>query len=326
MTLNNQTPGTSQWHGLTTWFVGLLVMCGLILLVSHFSELGHFARLVRQAEPIWLILALALQVTTYVSQAGVWYLALRKEGQRRSFASLVPIGIAKLFSDQAMPSGGMSGMTFFIAALNRRGIPAQLCMAILLLSVVGYYGAYMLAALVTVLLLYFYHALHAWIIAVVTLFSLVAAGIPAGALWLRSVAKGQVPAPLMRVPGLSNLINAIANAPAELLRNPVLVAATVLLHASIFLLDAATLWVMLRVVGVEASFWAVFPSFVLASMVATVGPIPLGLGTFEATCVGILGVMGVPIEAALSSTLLLRGFTLWLPMFPGMWLAKRALR
>jgi uncharacterized membrane protein YbhN (UPF0104 family) len=74
------------------------------------------------------------------------------------------------------------------------------------------------------------------------------------------------------------------------------------------------------------SFWAVFPSFVLASMVATVGPIPLGLGTFEVSCVSMLGVMGVPIEAALTSTLLLRGLTLWLPMLPGMWLARWALR
>jgi hypothetical protein len=40
----------------------------------------------------------------------------------------------------------------------------------------------------------------------------------------------------------------------------------------------------------------------------------------------MLGVLGVPVEAALAATLLLRGFTLWLPMFPDMWLARRALR
>lgn len=35
--------------------------------------------------------------------------------------------------------------------------------------------------------------------------------------------------------------------------------------------------------------------------------------------------MGVPIEAALTVTLLLRGFTLWLPMAPGLWFARREL-
>jgi len=75
----------------------------------------------------------------------------------------------------------------------------------------------------------------------------------------------------------------------------------------------------------NTSFWTAFPSFILASIVASLGPIPLGLGTFEATCVSMLGVLGVPLEAALTATLLLRGFALWLPMVPGLWLAKRGL-
>ena len=61
-------------------------------------------------------------------------------------------------------------------------------------------------------------------------------------------------------------------------------------------------------------------------MVATLSPIPLGLGTFETSCVGMLHLLGVPLEAALAATLLLRGFTVWLPMPPGLWLARRALR
>ena len=58
-------------------------------------------------------------------------------------------------------------------------------------------------------------------------------------------------------------------------------------------------------------------------MAATLGPIPLGLGTFEAACVGMLSLLGVAIETALAATLLLRGLTFWLPMVPGLWLAKR---
>src|ERR1700751_1785135 len=47
----------------------------------------------------------------------------------------------------------------------------------------------------------------------------------------------------------------------------------------------------------------------MASMAATLGPIPLGLGTFEATCAGMLSLLGVVIETALTATLLLRGLT-----------------
>ena len=199
-------------------------------------------------------------------------------------------------------------------------------MATLLLSLVAFYGAYLIAASATILLLYFHHALNTWIVLVVMVFSLVAVGIPAGALWLRSLGKRELPHILLRIPGLSNLMHAIANAPRELLHSPTIVAATTMFHGMVFVLDATTLWVMLQLVGIDVSFWVVFPSFVLASMVATIGPIPLGLGTFEVTCVSMLNAMGVPIEAALTATLLLRGFTLWLPMLPGMWLARRALR
>jgi uncharacterized membrane protein YbhN (UPF0104 family) len=50
--------------------------------------------------------------------------------------------------------------------------------------------------------------------------------------------------------------------------------------------------------------------------------VPLGLGIFEASLVAMLRVVGVSIEAALTATLLLRGFTLWLP---GLWCARHEL-
>lgn len=316
----------SVWLRFRFWLIGLLMLSGLVLIVSHFGELEHFANLVRKADPKWLLLALVLQISTYVCVSAVWYLPLRHAGQRQAILSLMPLGVAKLFADQSMPSGGMSGTAFFIAALSRRGIPNQLCMATLLLSMVAFYAAYLLAATGAVLSLYFHHALDVWIVLVALVFSIVAVGIPAGALWLRNIEHNRLWSILTRVPGLSNLMQSIANAPGALLRSPALILSTAFFHGMVFVLDAATLWVMMQVVGAPISYWAAFPSFIFASMVATLGPIPLGLGTFEVTCVTMLGVMGVPIETALSATLLLRGFTVWLPMLPGMWLARWSLR
>lgn len=309
-----------------SWFLGLLLISGLIVFVSRFAELERFAELLRSAEPTWLLLALVLQGATYVSVACLWYLALRLGGSPLPLASLIPLSIAKLFSDQAIPSAGMSGTAFFIAALGRRGVAAPLCMAALLLSVIAYYGAYLAAALGSILLLWLQHAIRPWVIAIVVVFCLIAIGIPLGALWLRRVAGGELPRPLSRIPGLSVFVSTVATAPDALLRNRALVLVGCLLHATVFALDAATLWVVLQVVGVSTSFWVVFPSFIVASMVATIGPVPLGFGTFELTSVSMLSLLHVPVEAALTATLLLRGFTLWLPMLPGMWMARRALR
>ncbi|MEP9411000.1 MAG: flippase-like domain-containing protein [Candidatus Brocadia sp.] len=310
---------------LRVWFLSLIFLAGLVVFVTHFSELEHFAQLLRQAKPLWLIAALLLQSATYFSAAAVWHQTLRYAGVRYSILSLVPLGVAKLFSDQALPSGGMSGTVFLVASLNRRGISTPLCMAILLVSLVAYYLAYLFAALTSIVLLWFYHDLHGWIVAVTAVFCIVAVAIPAGALWLRRGKKRSLPGVLLRIPGITALLNALGDAPGYLLQNPELFIKTTLLQGTIFLLDAYTLNVMLYAIGQDASFLVVFPSFVVASMVATLGPVPLGLGTFEATCVAMLSMLGITLEAAFTATLLLRGFTLWLPMFPGLWLAKREL-
>ena len=49
------------------------------------------------------------------------------------------------------------------------------------------------------------------------------------------------------------------------------------------------------------------------------GPIyePLILGTFAAACIGMLILLGVAIETALATTLLLRGLASWVPVVPG---------
>ena len=319
-------PAKAKGYRFRSWFIGILLLSGVIAAVTHLGEIEHFAKLARQAQPKWLIVALLLQLGTYVCTAAVWQQALQYGGGRYRLISFLSLAFAKLFSDQAMPSGGASGISFFVAALKRRGVPADLCMAIMLVSLVAYYVAYLIVALASVGLLWLYHDIHVSIIVLVVGFCLVAVAIPTGVLLLQHWSKRSLPSLLTRMSGLRDLLQAFTHAPKHLLRNRTLVAKTVLLYLAIFLLDAATLWVMLLAVGYNVSFFVALPSFVVSSIVATLSPIPLGLGIFEASSVGMLKALGIPVEPALTATLLLRGFTLWLPMLPGLWLARRELR
>jgi glycosyltransferase 2 family protein len=126
-----------------------------------------------------------------------------------------------------------------------------------------------------------------------------------------------------RLPGAALLLKAIAEAPTGLLHDPVLLAETVTIEFSVCALDAITLWLAFRALGDSPAIWIAYVSFIMVSMAATLGPIPLGLGTFEAACIGMLSLLGVAIETALAVTLLQRGRTFWLPMLPGLWLARR---
>jgi len=330
---NNKIPSASSLLGAKTkghkfgsWFMGILLLAGVIAAVTHVGEIEHFAKLAREAEPKWLLMALLLQFGTYVCTAAIWKQGLHYVNIRHGFFSFVPLALAKLFADQALPSGGASGISFFISALKRRGVPTDLCMAIMLVSLVAYYLAYLIVALASLALLWFYHAIHIWIVLLVGLFCLVAVAIPAGALFLQNLSKKKLPKLFTRLPNVRDLLQGFSQAPKDLLRNRFLVVTSVLLYIAVFLLDAATLWVMLHAIGQNVSFLATFPSFVVSSIVSTLSPIPLGLGVFEASSVGMLKALGIPLEAGLTATLLLRGFTLWLPMLPGLWLARRELR
>lgn len=306
------------------WMIGLLLLAGLIVFVTHRVQIEQFAEVARRARPLWLLLGFLLQIGTYFSVAAAWQLALRHAGARSSFLALVRLAVGKLFSDQAMPSGGMSGTAFLVAALHQCGIPHPICMATLLASIVTSYAASLVAAIVSVVLLGLYHELRTWILIIVGLFCLAATAIPAGAIWLQHWGR-HPPNFFRRIPMLTDFQRVLAAAPADLLHSRFLMTGMTLFQAAVILLDAATLWIVLLAVGQQVSFWVALPSFVLASMAAMIGPIPLGLGTFETTCVAVLRMLGVPISAALAATLLLRGLSVWLPMLPGMWLAKREL-
>lgn len=314
------------WRRIGFWLSGLLGLGAVVLVVSRFGELEHLVEIERNAKPVWLIAAFALQVLTYAAAAAVWYFALRSAGAHRPLTALLPLGIAKLFADQAIPSGGLSGTLLVMGALTRRGIPRPLCMAVLLVGLVSYYSAYLVAVVIALAVLDLFHAVSPAVTGIAALFIVVAVAFPALTLWLKHTHGGRFQYLLTRIPGVRDLVSAVSDAPTHLMQNPRLMLGTTVLQFSIFALDAATLYAMLRAVGVTANLTGVFASFMAASVTATMGPMPLGLGVFEGALIAVLHLTGIQLEAAFAATFLMRGITFWLPMLPGLWFARRELR
>ncbi len=313
----------SRWQRLSPWAVGLMALIALILVVLHIGTIAQFMRLARAARPEWFFLACVAQAATYACTALVWRQALRRAGHPRSLSTLIRLGIAKLFTDQVVPSGGISGAILVARGLVRRRVPANVAMATLLVGLVGYFGAYLASVLTSLVIMWLRHRANAALVVVVAIFTAIVIAIPSGVLWMKQWGQRLPAIWVRRLPGAAVLLTAIAEAPTDLLRDPVLLAETLILEFAVFALDAVTLWLSFLALGDTPAIWVAFVSFMMASMAATLGPIPLGLGTFEAACVGMLSLLGVAIETALAATLLLRGLTFWLPMMPGLWLARR---
>jgi len=308
------------------WLSAVVLLVAVVLVVSHLGEERRLAELIAGARPGWLLVAAALQAGTYLCAAGVWMRALKRSPQRPRFASLVPLGLAKLFTDQAVPSAGMSGTFLVVRALTRRGVPRGDAVAAMLVGLAAFYLAYGLAVGGAGSLLWKLGELDTRLLAAATGLGIVAATLPAVLLGFGDRLTRRLPRALSKLPGAREVTAVLAELPSGRLVGLRLAAETIALQLAIFALDAATLGAMLEAVGAAAPPALVFASFVFASVVATIAWMPGGIGTFEGTCVLMLRSHGVPLEAALAATLLLRGFTFWLPMLPGLWIARREIR
>ncbi len=316
-------PGVrARWFA---WLLGAAVLAAVVVATLHASEGEAFVALVRGANPSWLLCALLLQVCTYAAQGGIWRTVGRSAGAELSRRHAFELSLAKLFVDQTIPSAGLSSSILMAKALEQRGWPLPAIKASVLINAVSYNLAYAVALVIALALLAGLGPLNRLVLGAALLFLVGSIGL--SALFLVLPGRDAAPAAkrLRRFPPLAGLFAFVAGAsPAQTRSVPVLTAA-IALQGAIIVFDAGTLWALIRAVGVTAPIGAVFVSFVLASLVRTMGVVPGGLGTFEATSVVALQATGVDLAAGLSATLLFRGLTFWLPMLPGYWSSRRAL-
>ena len=309
------------WRG---WFTGIVIAAALLGAVLHWGELANFMVLIRRAEPGWLIAAVLLQLSTYAAVALGWRLVIiRAEGRRYGMMPLIRIALSKLFADQALPTAGMGGNVLLVDQLTALGAARGTAVAALLISMLGFYASYMLFALGTLFLLWLHGRATPLMVGLVTSFILVAVTIPTLALWLRARGSKPLPPAIEKIRPIQSLLETVGQAPARLLRDRALLLRLTACNAAVFAADSATLYACLRSLGIDPAFATPLIAFILASITATLGPIPLGLGSFELVATSTLHMLGISFEAAVAATLMLRVLTLWIPLLPGMALMRR---
>lgn len=317
-------PAPRPRHLWISWVLGLGTLIALVVLVAkHLGEAERFARLVEHAEPWWVGVAVLLQAGTYVSWGALWHVVASSAGHRLSVASLARLAVEKLGVDQLVPTGGLAGNVVVVRAIVRMGLPVSLALETLLIDLLAYYAAFATVAALSVLVLFFHHRVTPIVLGLVGAFAVVAAFVPLGIAWLLRHRDWRPPAWLAKRRIVARWLEPLGRVSPERVRSPSLLVTATLLQIAVFVLDAATLYVMMRAVGEPIHPLTAFVALVMGQIAATVSFLPGGLGSFEAGCTATLTLRGVPIEAALTGTLLLRGLTLWLPLGPGLALARR---
>jgi len=312
-----QPKALARW---VSWFFGLGLLVAVVMFVTHHSEEMDFAQLVLHTRPVWLLIALLLQLGTYLTDARIWQRILGRANIWRPLRSYVGLGLAKLFMDQAIPSVGLSGTLLVIRALDRRGVPRGASMAAVVIDLVSYYAAYVLALGIALGIVWVHGDLTRWMAVPASIFAPLATAVPVALLW---VSRGRtLPGWLKRLPFIRPALRALGEATPAIAHDVSLITRCMGLQLVIFAFDAGTLWIMLRALGLAVHPAPVFASFMLSTLARTLGVVPGGLGVFEAVSVATLKLIGVPVAAGLAATLLFRFFTFWLPMAPGLILAR----
>jgi glycosyltransferase 2 family protein len=320
---DGQAGFAANWR---SWLLALLLIAGVVVAGFHWGDVKKFAELLTHAQPLWLLAALAAQVGTYVTLAFEWSRVLHAGRCPAPFGKLLGLTVAKHFADQMVPTAGMSGNVVVADRLTRIGSSRPVAMAAVIMAIIAYYGSYAAAAVVA-LIFFLVRGGGSWFaVALIGAFLALAAAIPALSLWLQEKGKQAIPEWLQRFDSIRELFEMIGEAPSNVVRDRRLLGELTLLNGTAFALDALTMLLCLFALGQRAPFDTAFVALIMASIVVTLGPIPMGLGSFEAVSIATLRAKGVPFEAALSATLLFRGYTLWIPLIPGMFAARRQLK
>jgi len=88
---------------------------------------------------------------------------------------------------------------------------------------------------------------------------------------------------------------------------------------SVTVLYALAFWAALSAFNAQMGFWEVGLAYLVGGAVATVVPVPGGVGPFEAAAIAGLVAIGTPPGPAVAGVLTFRLATFWAPIAPGGW-------
>jgi len=128
-----------------SWLVGAAALAAVVVGALHFADLEAFVELAVRAQWPWLAVACVLQAATYGAEGAIWRHVARAAGLQLPLGTAWRLSLVKLFVDQSIPSAGLSGTVVVARALSRLGIGHRQLTAGVVVRIVSYYVAYLVA-------------------------------------------------------------------------------------------------------------------------------------------------------------------------------------
>lgn len=316
-----------------------LVSIGAIALVYvKFSELKLIQSFFHRSNWIYLVGVVVIQVIFFFVQAANYQAVLRIKGLRVGVWELFPIGYVVQFISQAVPTAGISGQIFFIQYLKKYGLTIAEGIGRAILELATLYVAYGAFFAASALLLFrkdvfqkdprfllFIYAFLAFFILIFGIIGLSKARRRSA--WFQWILT-RVPK-YFRAGEMLDIVKAQVRetlSVATIRRHLWLFILACFLQAALLFSHVITLYLISIAIGYKIPLAASFVAFTFSKLLSMISVVPGAPGVFEGAMTLILITFGVDKSVALAATLLLRGFTFWLPMPIGWMIYGKYLR
>ncbi|MEI7643479.1 MAG: lysylphosphatidylglycerol synthase transmembrane domain-containing protein [Chloroflexales bacterium] len=307
------------------WKLATSMLISLGILALAFLNRGWIMEafdLLREARPVWLILAFALIGLSYLVSSQVFNVVLRSLGYRMSLMRLWATALVAIVVSQSVPAGGVGSYAFLMSNFTRRGISSGEAALIASLETLSY--------AVSMLLIFTFSLFYlagrglatgesSYVAAIigVTLISTVAFVLTRSEAtmqrWLRGLKNG-----LARLLGqrwgdgwMSRIVTDLTRGRALLSSRRRDVALLVIIQITALSGHSLAMLLVLHSLGVSTTFGAVMAAFGIALITSTFNVLPGGGGTVEAALVAVLSQLGVG-PAAVPAAIIFRLFNFWL--------------
>ncbi len=317
-------PTSRQWvRYLLALLVGGLLVYAAVVASGGLRDAIHQ---LRHVSLVWLVPALALEISCYVAAGWLLWL-LRADNDSLGWGTSVRIALVMWGLGSLLPASPAEGIALSVSELGRRGVGRQGAVTMLLVAGWCQFWALALTAAVAsgvvdlvghpdpddaTRLLVIAAVLIGLTAIVVTLVRRPVIGkLVADAMWLlprrRTTTRAE-----MRAAGIGEQARLVALFGRPTKRVAIVTASTVW-----WLADAGGLWIALHATHADADFGLVVLAYVAGTVASWVPLLPGGLGAVEIAVPAVLHHFGVPLNVALAGTLLWRGLSLFLPAAVG---------
>lgn len=321
-----------------TWsFILFVLVFGFV--VYYFSEIKKEFTLLEEVKPIWLIVAILAQLSTYIFTAAIYRLLLTPykllHGPR--LGRLTRASVISLFFNQTMPSAGISGNTFFLNFLLRFGMNVSDIICLIITELLIFYTAMELFILMLLFSCLLFVQLSGVFTA--TLIGGFVVYLPFGFAVVLS-GRGKVIYSLIERLGRikilrsfalriknrfsSQLAGATEIKPLIFIReNLLLVFRSFVLQLCLVIADAFTIYALFTGLGISVSPFSITLCYMCTKIISILPFLPGALILYESSMSYFFVTAGVPVASAIIVTLLYRLLSYWLPMPVGFLLYKK---